>query len=174
MSRVALPSYEQVCELPCYLRREVPAEYEDANGHMTVAGYLATHSDAAWPWMASLGMDAAYITDRQMSMFDLEHHLRYLGEVMLGDTVAVHGRMVERTAKLLHGVWFLLDVGHRRISNTFEFVSAHVTLETRRTSPFQPDIAEAIDAVLAVDKARPWPAPLSGALAVGPPAAVSP
>ena len=164
MTTVEYPSFEQIRMLPCYLERQVPEEFEDANGHMNVTGYLRLHDEGAWPFMASLGIDSSYIAERKMSLFDLEQHLRYLSEVNVGDRVAVHGRLLDRTEKLMHGLWFLLDLTNNRLSNTFEFVTAHVSLESRRTAPFPPDIAREVTRLMAAHELLAWSPPTSGAL----------
>ena len=164
MSSITFPTVEQVTDLPRHLERRVPKEYEDANGHMNISGYLLLHNEASWPFMASLGIDASYLSERRMSLFDVEHHLRYLGEMNPDDRLAVHGRVVDRTDKLLHGMFFLLDLTKHRLANTFEFVSAHVSLDVRRTVPFPAEVAERLDVAIDSQRELAWDAPLSGAL----------
>lgn len=167
MARVNLPSFADVSELPSYLETSVPAEYEDANGHMNVTGYLRLHDQAAWPFMAALGMDDAYLADRRSSIFDLEHHLRYVAEMATGDVVRIHGRLIARSAKLLHAQFYLLDRTNEVLSNTLEFVSVHVSLETRRSTPWPDDVAAALDDLIAAHAGLAWDPPVSGALGVG-------
>lgn len=158
------PEFDDLVALPCYLRRTVPEEYGDANGHMNVTGYLRLHDEAAWPFMADKGMGDDYLRDRRMSIFDLEHHLRYVDEVLVGATVEVRVRTLGRTAKVFHAQWYLLDRDNERLANTFEFLTAHVSLDTRRTTEFSPEVADLLDADIAASDAMDWDAPLSGAL----------
>lgn len=158
------PTVEQIEALPLFYQSTVPPEYEDANGHLNISGYLVIHNEASWPFMASLGMDSGYLEDVKASIFDLEHHLRYLEEMRTGSPLRVHGIVAERNAKLLHGMFFLLDDGERRLANTFEFVSAHVSLVTRRAVPFPAPVAAAIDALVERRRALDWDLPLSGSM----------
>lgn len=158
------PSFVQIAALPRFLERPVPAEYEDANGHMNISGYLLLHNEASWPFMASVGIDDHYLTEQRMSIFDVEHHLKYLGELGTADEIAIHGTVVERNEKLLHGMFFLVDLVTERLSNTFEFVSAHVSLASRTSVPFPDHVAEALDAMVAAYRELGWQVPLSGTM----------
>jgi len=158
------PTYDDLLDLPLYLKREVPEEYGDFNGHMNITGFLRLHDEAARPFMRAVGMDDVYLEEHRFSIFDLEHHLRYLDEVMVGATVAVRGRTIGRTDKVMHGQWYLLDLHRGRLANTFEFLTAHVSLETRRTTEFAPHVAALLDEEIAASDRLDWAAPLSGAL----------
>ena len=51
------------------------------------------------------------------------------------------------------------------LASTNEFLAAHVDMKIRRTSPFPPSIAAAIDRLVAEHAALGWNAPVSGAMA---------
>jgi acyl-CoA thioester hydrolase len=162
-----LPTIESVEVLPRLLDVEMPEEYLDANGHVNIRHYMALHDAAAWEFFERVGVDDAYFHTRRKGFFDAEHHLRYFAEALVGDRVAVHGRVVNRSNRALHCLWLMVDRTNRRVANTFEFVTVHVDLEQRRPTPIPPDIAERIDAMLAEHEALPWPAPVSGCMAIG-------
>lgn len=160
--RPELPTYAQVRALPCLLERPAPTDHVDANGHVSTTGHLAIHEEAAWPFLATL--DIPYGEGATSGIMDLEYHLRFVAEVMAGDTFAVHGRMIGRADRRFHAIWFLVDVTHERIADTLELVSAFVDLEARRAAPFPPTSAAAIDRLVAADAALEWPAPVCGAM----------
>jgi acyl-CoA thioester hydrolase len=160
--RPTLPSYAEVRALPRLLERPASPRFEDANGHVSTTGQLAMHDEAAWPFLASVGIE--YGDGARSGIMDLEYHLRFLAEVMVGDTFAVHARTVARDAKRFHALWFLVDVTHERIADTFEFVCVHVDLEARRSAPFPPASADALDELVRASDALDWPAPLCGAM----------
>ena len=60
--------------------------------------------------------------------------------------------------------WHLLDLDEHRLANTFEFLSAHVSLKTRRTAEFAPEVAAMLDTEIGAADRLAWDAPLSGAL----------
>jgi acyl-CoA thioester hydrolase len=169
VDRDEYPGVDQLAALPRYLDARVPAEYQDANGHLNVTGYLYLHDQAGWQFLSTVGIDETYRTVRQLSFFDLEHHLRYLSEVGAGDAIAIHGRLVARTAKLLHGQFFMLDLDRGVLASTFEFLSVHMSLETRRSVEWPEDVAGRLDALIRTPAALGWEAPVSGAIRLGRP-----
>jgi acyl-CoA thioester hydrolase len=161
---VTLPSYDEVAALPRLTQVVVPAEMGDANGHLNVRHHVALHDDGGWLHMAAFGFDPAAIEARRLNFFDLEHHIRYLDEVHVGDTVSTRYRTLGRTAKAVHLMSFLLDDSRRTLASTIEIVTVHVDLDTRRTVAIDPADAARLDARIEADGALPWPAPTSGVL----------
>lgn len=167
MSRLpALPSAEQVADLPLNLAFTVPPEFTDANGHMNIARYLELYSRAGWVAFSRLGLGEEVAQAGGPATFDAEHYLRYAAEVHSGDQVTLHSRLVARSAKVVHHVEFLLDRTTGVVASTFEAVSVSIDLAVRRPTPFPPGVSAALDARLALDTALPWPAPLCGVIGV--------
>jgi len=103
-----MPTVAQVCELPSLMEKVIPAAWLDLNGHVNVRHYLELYDAASWPMLAALGVDERLFLERRQGLFDLEHHLWYLDELHVGDTVTVHSRILDRTAKRYHGVMFIV------------------------------------------------------------------
>jgi acyl-CoA thioester hydrolase len=161
---MTLPSYDDVAALPRLTQVVVPAEMGDANGHLNVRHHVALHDDGGWLHMASFGFDPESIEARRRNFFDLEHHVRYLDEVLVGDTVSTRYRTLGRTPKAVHLMSFLLDDTRRTLASTVEIVTVHVDLDTRRTAPIEPADAARLDARIGTDAALPWAAPASGVI----------
>ncbi|MBW9210409.1 thioesterase family protein [Mumia sp. zg.B53] len=134
----------------------VPPEFEDENGHVNIRHYFDLHVRAADRTFAALGVDDGYRAARGMSVFSIDHRVRYLDEVLVGQDVAVYVLFLARAAKTVHGVQALFNAGTGALANTFEFVEGHVDLAQRRTAPWPADVAARIDAAIADGKA--WPA----------------
>ena len=161
------PTYEQVRELPVVLQRTVPPDFGgDANEHMNVRNYLGIHDDATRKYFAGFGFDDTSINEPRRNFFDLEHHLRYHDEVLVGDVIAVHSRLLARSAKVLHVMSFLVNVTRQQMSNTLELTTAYVDLEHRRMIPLEDPTATLIDRQLARDQELSWEAPTCGSLGV--------
>lgn len=160
------PSLHDVLGLPIVLETVVTSEYEDANGHLNVTGYLALHDRAGWLWLQPLGIDPSSPA-RPRGLMDLEHHLRYLSEVHVGDEVAIHAQLLERSERRVHGILYLVNHSREQLANTLEFVSVHVDLERRRAAPFDADVAAALDDQVAGAK-RTWAPPMCGAMGLRP------
>lgn len=162
--RPQFPTIEQVKQLPLFMKKTIPSEYEDINGHVNIQYYLGLHDEAVWPFFAMVGMDETYFTEKRNGMFDLEHHLHYVAELHVGDDVAIYGRILSRTAKRMHGIWFIVNETRKQLSNTFEFVTSHADLNARRTSPFPAELAIRIDEVIAEHAKLEWDAPICGVM----------
>lgn len=158
-------SLDAVTALPLVYRQTVPPEYEDHNGHMNVRWYLTLFDDAGDQMVADLfGITIAYHRAHGTGGFDLEHHLHYLREVHIRDTVAVYTRIVARSPKRLHYLLLMVNETRQTLAATLEVVNSFADLTQRRTAPFPPEIAARIDALLAEHTALDWEPPVCGVM----------
>lgn len=156
---------ERVLELqPASLRKTVPHSWADSNGHMNMRWYVALFDDAGDELHERCGLTPEFHRIHHSGTVDLEHHTHFLNEVMPGDTVAVYSRLVERSAKRLHYLMFLVNETKGKLAAIFECMNAFLDLNARKTAPFPPEIAAKIDAWLDRDRKLDWPPPVSGAM----------
>lgn len=80
--------------------------------------------------------------------------------------VDIYGRVIGRSAKRVHFMMFMVNQRQDVLSAVFESLGSFADLTTRRTAPFPDDIAQKIDALLAVHQTLDWQAPVCGALQV--------
>lgn len=106
--------------------------------------------------MSQFGLGAEHALEGGAGSFEVEHHLRYLREVHVGDVVAVHVRLLSRSRKALHVLQLLLNLTRSELANTLESTSLSVDLTTRRTVPFPSATGALLDERLRVDQALPW------------------
>jgi len=136
------------------VRRVVPLDWTDYNGHMNEARYLDALSAATDRFMALIGCDADYIAQGS-SYFTAETHIRHLGEVHAGDRINIHTQLLAGDGKKLH-VWHEIYVDADCVA-TGEHVLLHVDLETRRTSHPKQEISQAVQSILARRGVRDLP-----------------
>ena len=153
----------QITALPFLLRATVPPEYQDGNRHMNVRHYLTIFDEAGYPMVDRLGLTPDYLTSNQAGGFDHEHHIHYLNEVLVGETVAIYVRMVARSAKRMHSLMFMVNESRGTLAAIFECVNSFADLKIRRTAPWPPEIAAALDALIA-DSLADWPPPVCGVM----------
>ncbi len=163
--RIAMPTVEQVRQLPALYEVKIPPEWQDLNEHVNVKHYLDIYDNAGWPLMHELGLDADRFRVQRNGYFDLEHHIWYLAEMHVGDVVTTHFRLLGFNAKRFHGVTFIINRTRNELANVLEFVTTSADLDTRRTTPIPADIAANLERVLTEHSALAWPAPRSGAIA---------
>lgn len=166
MTTTPLLTADDVLALPAVLVETAPLAWQDFNGHVNVACYYDLHMRGAEAAMEALGVDADYRERTGWSVFSVEQHLRFLDEVHVGDEVSVHLRWVDRGDKVMQAISFVVNRSTGRVANSLEVLEAHVDLTTRRACSWDPAVAERIDALVAAHTALPWPAPVSGAIAV--------
>lgn len=162
---VTMPTVEQVLELPPLLEKLIPPEWLDLNGHVNVRHYLELYDAASWPMLAAIGLDERTFLEQRQGLFDLEHHLWYLDELHVGETVTVHWRFIARTAKRFHGVMFIVNRSRGRLASVFEYVSTSADLDARRTAPLPAAFAAQLDRHIAEHGRLDWAAPTCGVMA---------
>lgn len=158
------PTPAQIRQLPQLHRVTIPPAYRDPMGHMNVQYYMKIWDDAGWALFADWGLDLAYFEREQAGLFALEQHIRYLAEVRVGETVTVHIRLVNLTAKRIHLLVFLVNESTDRLAATLEEVTSHADLRLRRTSPFPPPIAARLQTVVNAHNRLDWAPPLCGTM----------
>ncbi|WP_420013393.1 carnitine 3-dehydrogenase [Tateyamaria sp.] len=123
------------------VRRAVPLDWTDYNGHMNEARYLQAFGDATDRFMALIGCDADYVATGG-SYFTAETHIRHVDEALAGAVIEVRTQVLAGAGKKLH-LWHEMYEGERLLA-TGEHFLLHVSLETRRPS----DPSQAILTVL--------------------------
>ena len=162
----AIPTYDQISALPAVREGTVEPAFIDENGHMNIGDYFRLTSHALWDDTRAAGFTTSYLTERHMSLFTVEQHIRYFGEMRLGQPFTVHNRFLGRSTRAVHAIAFLLDQGKRQLACTMEATWVHVDMQTRRSADMPEDLATGLDALVQRSEQLDWPAPLSGAMGV--------
>ncbi|MEL7099979.1 MAG: carnitine 3-dehydrogenase [Pseudomonadota bacterium] len=136
------------------VRRTVPLDWTDYNGHMNEAKYLEAFCAATDRLMEMVGCDADYIA-RGGSYFTAETHIRHVDEAHAGARIEVRTQVLMGAGKKLH-VWHEMFEGDRLLA-TGEHFLLHVDLETRRPSDPGPEVAEPLGRVAAAHARLPVP-----------------
>lgn len=135
----------------------VRPEWIDYNGHMNVAYYLVAFDNATDAFFDALGFDEAWRKRTGNSFFAVEGHIRYLGETKLGQNLAIETRLLAADAKRIHYFHTMRVEGSDAIASTFECLSLHVDMRTRKSAPFAPDDLARVREVVAAHAALPPP-----------------
>jgi acyl-CoA thioester hydrolase len=150
--------------LPIVYSATIPERYRDMMGHMNIRWYLELFDEAGMPLFDLIGLTAEHYAANGAGGFDLEHHVHYLNEVHIGDTIEVRGRLLARSAKRLHYMLFMINTARGKLAATFECVNSYADLRIRRTAPYPAEIAERIDVLLSAHQKLPWAAPVCGSM----------
>ena len=145
-------SLAQVEQLPLFHRETIPESYLDEMGHMNIRWYMALFDEAGWGFFSSFGMTFDYCKTEQAGGFALQHFIRYLAEVRVGETVAIRSRMLARSAQRTHFMHFMINETTGKLAATLEALGSHADMRIRRTSPYAPHLASRIDAIIEEQK----------------------
>lgn len=126
------------------IRRSVPLDWIDYNGHMTESRYLDCFAMATDRLMEIVGCTPDYIATGG-SYFTVETHLRHLDEAKAGAPIEVRTRVLNGQGKKMH-LWHEVTSDGRLLA-TAEAMLLHVSLETRKTAPPSDEIAHNLDLI---------------------------
>jgi len=155
---------EAIRALPIMHTQIIPKAYEDENGHMNVRHYMSVFDDAGYTYLTTIGLSLDYHEINGTGGFDLEHHLHYLNEVLIGDTVSVYIRFVGCSPKRTHYIMFMVNETRGKLAATFECVNSFANLTERKTAPFPDNIYQNIQTWVAQHQALAWDAPSCGVM----------
>ena len=123
----------------------VMPEWIDYNGHMTEFRYGQVFSDATDEVIKAGGMDKAYL-ERGYSFYTVETHIRFLGEMSLGDNFTTQSQILSFDGKKLHLCHEMMnDAG--TIVATGEHMLLHVDTNKGASAPAVSPVAEALSAL---------------------------
>jgi acyl-CoA thioester hydrolase len=123
-------------------RGEVLPEWIDVNGHMNVAYYIFAFDqgvDALWD---KFGITNEYIDSTRGSTFAVECHVTYQKELHEGEPFVVTAQILSYDEKRIHQFQRLYHAERGFLAATAEWMNLHVSLETRRVSPWPAKILD--------------------------------
>lgn len=150
--------------LPVYLCKTIPPDYMDIMGHMNIRWYFDMFAKSGRKFFTSHGLGEDYFRDGNFGVFTLKQYIQYFAEVRVGQTVAIHTRLIDRSDKRFHFMHFMINETTTRLASTFEALITHADLKIRRAAPMPAHIAQQFDATLAEDEPLDWEAPVCGAM----------
>ncbi|MBM2322026.1 MULTISPECIES: carnitine 3-dehydrogenase [Marivita] len=130
------------------VRRVVPVDWTDINGHMNEGRYGQLFSDASEELMTHIGADRDYIAAGN-SYFTAETSIKYLNETHAGEDIYVTTRVMIGQGKKLK-LWHQMHrASDEAVLATCDQFLLHVSLETRRSCPPLPQVLEAVERLAA-------------------------
>ncbi len=133
------------------VRRQIPVDWTDYNGHMNEGRYGQVFSDAADAVMIHVGADAEYIAGG-MSYFTAETTIKYLDETHAGEQIEVASRVTLGDGKKLRLFHEMKRASDGEVLSTCDQFLLHVDLTTRRSCDPMPDVRAKVEALAALHK----------------------
>ena len=138
-------------------RQRVLPEWIDYNGHMNVAYYVLAFDRGVDEFMSQVGIPPEFLETEKSSTFTLEMHINYLQELHLDDPIRLTCQLLDADSKRVHYFLRLFHAEAGYLAATSEQMMIHVSLESRRTSPFPPKVSRVIDQMMAAHESLPVP-----------------
>ncbi|MBT8458360.1 MAG: thioesterase family protein, partial [Boseongicola sp.] len=128
------------------IRRVIPIDWTDYNGHMNESRYGQVYSDAADATMVAFGADSEYVASG-LSYFTVENTIKYLAEAHAGEACHVATRVLLADGKKLKLYHEMRRDSDGEVYSTCTQFLLHVSLETRKTCPPRDDVAARLAAL---------------------------
>lgn len=149
---------DQSSVLTTYSGRVLPG-WVDANGHMNVSFYDRVFDEAEHDMFASFGIHDDYIHRTGLTIFRLDKLIRYERELMEGDAIAVHSRVIWTDFRRVHAFHEMMNVDASYRAATKDAISIHVDLSQRRSVTIAlPEVRGPLERLAAAHAALPAPA----------------
>jgi acyl-CoA thioester hydrolase len=145
---------------------EVPADWQDRNGHVNVQYYLRLYELGGYEMLDEACLAEPYFEQTEYGLFDFEHHLHFRAELHVGDQVSAYNRILNMHHKRFHGMYFIINDTREQLACTIEYVTACVDLQSRRTMAFPEPLYQGLIQVMHRHQSLGWTAPECGAITI--------
>ncbi len=133
----------------------VEPAWVDYNGHMSEAFYLYAFGDASDALFRHIGIDEAYRASGR-SFFTVESHINYARAASEGDALTYTTQLLDLDDKRMHIFHAMYGAGGKLLATTEQLVM-HVDSTVPKSAPIPADVHAALEAIMAVHDAMPWP-----------------
>jgi acyl-CoA thioester hydrolase len=144
----------------------VPPQWLDDNQQMNVACYSMAFDLAGDEFAVLAGMGEDYARETGNSYMVVEAHLTYRREARARDALRIETRLLECDHKRLHFYQEMYRGGD--LLATEEQLLLHVSLVTRRSSPFEPAVMDQWRTLQAAQSGLPVPRLVGHAVGLDP------
>lgn len=124
---------------------------------MNVAYYVLAFDRGVDEFMYQMGITPEYLETEKSSTFTLEMHINYLQELHLDNPIRLTCQLLDADSKRVHYFLRMFHAEEGYLAATSEQMMIHVSLESRRSSPFPSGVSNVIDQMMAAHKALPFP-----------------
>jgi len=145
---------------------DVEPAWIDLNDHMNVAYYVLAFDYGTDGLYDFVGVGPDYMAATNCSMFALETHVNYLGELRLGERFRITTQLLGFDDKRLQYFSRMHHAEKGFLAATTELLSIHVDLSVRRAAPFPAKIAAWLEAIRAAHADLPRPDEVGSVIAL--------
>jgi len=136
----------------------VSSDWIDYNGHMNDACYVVVFSKAIDELMVRLGLDEAFRSDHQVTIYTLQSMVHYLREVSEAEPLRVEVQLLESDNKKLRVFFTMLHGTSGQELAVMESLLLHIDMKSHRAAPFLSQTQAQVDGMLHAHSAFELPA----------------
>ena len=129
------------------VRRVIPSDWTDYNGHMNESRYGQVFSDAADAVLAHIGAGAEYVA-QGLSYFTVETSVKFVLETHAGETVRAETKVLLGEGKKLRLFHAMRRESDGELLATCDQFLLHVSLETRKSCTPEPHVLTRLEALV--------------------------
>jgi acyl-CoA thioester hydrolase len=123
----------------------VRPEWIDYNGHMNVAYYVLAFDYATDAFLDYIGLTRDLKLVGNSTTFALDVNVSYKREVLEGDPLRFTTQLIDADEKRLHFFHQMFHADDGYLAATYEVLSVHVDLNTRRIAPMPDDLRHRVE-----------------------------
>lgn len=147
-------------------RNQVQPDWIDYNGHLNDAYYVVAFSQGLDGFMESIGLDAGFREQHQVSMFTLQCMTHYFKEIDEGEAFIITCQLINHDHNKVH---LYLQMWHNETGEehaAFEALMLHVDMTTRRAAPWLAETGKKLEATDTRDQQLPQPDKVSASIGI--------
>jgi acyl-CoA thioester hydrolase len=159
---------DDIRSIPIYYSTTISEDYLDEYGHMNVRWYATLWGQGASAFMKTLGLHFSEAIKEGRGNWVLRQIIDYNAEILAGDEISIHGRMVDYSDKCMHNMYWMVNETRDKVSSTSEVLVGYADLEARRLTSFPPELTDRFDARIVESDELGWLPETSGAILLSP------
>ncbi|RZV99489.1 MAG: carnitine 3-dehydrogenase [Rhodobacteraceae bacterium] len=128
------------------VRRAIPIDWTDYNGHMNESRYGQIWSDGTDEVLRAIGAGPEMV-DTGSTFFTVQSNTAYRAEALAGDRVRCETRVEEVAGKKLRVTHRMIREGDEVVLAEGDQILLHVDMATRRSAPPPPEMAARMEAM---------------------------
>lgn len=116
----------------------------DHMGHMNVMWYAGKFDEATWQLAGAFGLTNQAMAAAERGMVAAEQSTQYRAELLPGDLISIHSRVVEVSERTIRFVHEMRKEPGGEIAAITTLVGVHIDKATRKASPLPKHVLDAI------------------------------
>ncbi|MFN2354396.1 MAG: thioesterase family protein [Desulfopila sp.] len=152
--------------MPLLYEDTIRREWIDYNGHMSEAFYVLVFGYATDVFLDAIGLDEQYRTEKNVSAFTVEAHIRYLDQGLLGEPLHVSTLLTDCGTKKVRIFHTMRRGAHGAVLATEEILLLHVDTATEKVRPFDTPVVQKLQELAAEHSREERPADLGRSIRI--------